>query len=210
PTTSPTPLVSVGALLYASTLLDSACPGVHGAWSQDINARVTCNGTSTELANSLPPTFNYLAGMFLNGLADGSGIPNDYILQVEALPEPSSQGAFGVLFRNQPDQPGHRHNGTYALLLNPSNGTWQAVVYDDVSGLPTYFASGQFAFATNASMIIDILVRENTFTFYLNGVLLGQVTGPSNPNYSSGTIGFAVSTNTATLFKNIAIYVLPA
>jgi 3-keto-disaccharide hydrolase len=205
----PMPLVSVGAQLYASTLLGSVCPGVHGAWSQDVNARVTCGGTSTELANSLPPTIYYLAGMFLNGLADGSGIPNNYILQVETTQEPSSQGYFGVLFRNQPDQSGHRHNGSYAFLINPNDGTWKAVVYEDVSGLPTFFANGQFSFPANTSMIIDIIVQENTFTFYLNGVLLSQVAGPVSPNYSSGTIGFAVSTSTVALFKNLAVYALP-
>lgn len=209
PTVSPTPLVSVGAQLYASPLLGSECPGVHGAWSQDINARVTCNGTSTELANSLPPTIYYLAGMFLNGLADGSGIPDNYVLQVETSQKLGSQGYFGVLFRNQPDQSGHRHNGSYAFLINPNDGTWKAAVYDDVSGLPTYFANGQFSLPSTTSMIIDIIVQENTFTFYLNGVLLSQVAGPANPNYSSGTIGFTVSTNTVALFKNLAVYVLP-
>lgn len=203
------PLVSVGERLYVSTSLDSACPGVQGAWSQDVNARVTCRGTGTELTNSLSATFHYLAGMFLNGLADGSGVPDDYVLQVEVIQEVGSQGDFGVLFRNQPDQVGHRHNGTYAFLINPNHGTWQAVVYDDVSGLPTSFANGRAALSANVSVIIDIIVRENTFTFYLNGVLLDQVTGPSHPNYSSGTLGFAVSTNTAALFNNLAVYVLP-
>lgn len=205
----PMPLVSVGTRLYMSALLGSGCPGVQGTWSQDSNARVTCDGNSTTLANSLPSTFHYLAGMFLNGLADGSGIPDDYILQVEAMQGSGSQGDFGVLFRNQPDQIGHRHNGTYALLINPNERTWRAAVYDDVSGSPTYFAHGQFTLPASASMTVDIIVQENTFAFYLNGVFLGQATGPANPNYSSGTIGFAVSTSTVALFKNLAIYVLP-
>ena len=210
PTADPTsgtsaPLVPVGARLYTSQLLDSACPGVGGAWGQNTNARVTCDETTTELSNSLPPTISYLAGMFLDRLPDGSGIPNNYVLQCKVTQGPGSQGDFGVLFRSQP---GHRE-GSYAFLINPNNDTWHAIVYDDVSGLPTYFVNGQFSVASSTSLTIDIILRENTFTFYVNGVSLGRFHGPSSPSYASGNIGFAVSTSTVALFSQLALYALP-
>src|SRR5205823_1527662 len=109
----PAPAIPAGNLLYGTP--GPTCDSTQSSWSRTANARVTCAPSATELANT-----SSLAGVFLNSLANGQGIPNDYILQVQVRQGPGSHGAFGVLFRNQVGSPTLEG---YAFLLFPNN-TW--------------------------------------------------------------------------------------
>ena len=214
PTINPTPQIKpgihAGQLLYASALPGAQCSPGNGMWSADKNAVVTCGQNGTQLTNNLPGGQHILASLFLNTLKRNGvdyGVPGDYILQVQVQTMGTPQGNFGIFFRNQPDAGSYRHNGTYAFLLGPA-GTWEAVAYDDKTGAPTPLTS---PYATTVPLTglltIDIQIKGNTFVFFLNGVKQGTAI---DATYSSGTLGFTVSTGTSILLKNLAIYEIPS
>lgn len=219
PTSQPTPqkappaMIPAGTNIYWTHLLYGTCAHGNGSWSKDSNALVTCGANATELTNTLTGG-HVLAGMFLNEMTDGGSPPGNYILQVTAAQKGGSQGAFGVLFRSQPDEidPTNgkvekRHNGAYAFLISPDNHTWKVAVYNDATGSPTYIATGPVTVPSTAPLTIDIVLNENTFTFYLDGIKQGNAI---DSTYSSGTLGLAVSTSTDVLFSDLAIYHLSA
>jgi serine/threonine protein kinase len=211
--TTPVPMIHAGQNIYWTPLLYSDCNKDKSSWSKDGNAAVHCGITATELSNVLSAQTRYLAGMFLNVLPNGGSPPGDYILQVEATQTPGSTGTFGVLFRNQPDQVDpttgqivQRHNGTYAFLINPVLGTWSATVYNDATGASKQIATHTVTIPLNGPLTIDVVLQENTFTFYLNGQIQGNAI---DATYPGGTLGFAVSNNTSVFLKNLALYALP-
>ena len=144
----------------------------------------------------------YIAGAFLDTFPGGSGIPNDYILQVQVSESPTSHGSFGVFFRNQP---GLTHQGSYSFLLFPS-GKWEANVYDDATGKRTSLYKQQATVQFDGLITIDVAVHGSTFTFYLNGQQQGTV---HNSLYPNGTIGLAIDVGSDVFFSNLAIYSLP-
>ncbi len=218
PTSQPTPgkapaaMIPAGANIYWTHLLYGTCAPGNGSWSKDSNAQVTCEANATELTNTLT-SGHVLAGMFLNEMTDGGSPPGNYVLQVKARQKNGSQDTFGVLFRNQPDEVDatgkvqRRHNGAYAFLISPSDHTWKVAVYNDATGSPAYIATGPITVPFAAPLTIDIVLYENTFTFYLDGVEQGDAI---DSTYSSGTLGLAVSAHTDVLFSDLAIYHLPA
>jgi serine/threonine protein kinase len=203
--TVPTPMIEAGKNIYTSAIPGSVCPHAQGLWSEETNAQITCGTDATELSNTLTGKQHILAGMFLNSVG-GYGIPNDYIVQVETQATSTSQGEFGVLFRNQvnANASSQRHNGAYAFLVSP-DGTWHVFVYDDATGAPASIASSHTTVPINGPLTIDIKVQGNTFTFYLNGQKQGAAISGT---YATGTIGLAVSTDADVFFKNFALYEL--
>ena len=201
----PAAAIAAGKNIYASAMPGSVCSHAQGLWSEDVNAQITCGTDATELSNTQASKQHILAGMFLNSVG-GYGIPNDYIVQVETQAASTSQGEFGVLFRNQvnANEGNQRHNGAYAFLVSP-DGTWNAFAYNDATGAPTSIASSHTTVPSNGPLIIDIKVQANTFTFYLNGQKQGAAISTM---YATGTVGLAVSTNTDVFFKNFALYEL--
>lgn len=200
PSAEPTPLIEAGHLLYQNAALYPACSGDSNSWSLDTNVQAICGEQGTILHNT--SSQRYLATMFLNSI-NGYGIPNDYVLQVEAIPQHGSQGAFGVLFRNQPDQGGLRHNGAYTLMLDSQQQTWTMFMYDDQTGSPTILGTGSISRPLDGKFTIDLAVYQNVFRFFLNGQELGSVT---DSTYPSGTLGFAVNPEATVLFQNLALY----
>lgn len=195
-----TPLIKVGQLLYQNAALYPTCSGDTNSWNLDTNAQVVCKDNGTVLHNTTG--IRYLATMFLNSI-NGYGIPNDYVLQVKATPQPGSQEAFGVLFRNQPDQGNLRHNGAYTLMLDPLEQSWTISIYDDKTGHATTLGTGSIPIPPYNKFTIDLAIHADVFTFFLNGQELGAVT---DSTYPSGTLGFTVKPDTTVLFQNLAIY----
>jgi serine/threonine protein kinase len=194
---SPVALVPAGQLLYSENI--PSCSAHPTLWSKSVNANVSCGSSATELLNTRR---SYLAGMFLDKLPNGYGIPNDYVLQVQVNENTSSQGGFGVFFRNQP---GLIHQGTFSFLLFP-RGTWEANFYDDHTGHRSLLYSDKATIQYDGLITIDVVVHTNTFTFYLNGQKQGVATSAI---YPSGTIGLAADSSTDVFFRNLAIYALP-
>jgi len=190
----PAPAIPAGNLLYGTP--GPTCDSTQSSWSRTANARVTCTPSATELANA-----SSLAGIFLNDLANGQGIPNDYILQVQVRQGPSSHGAFGVLFRNQAGSP---TLGAYAFLLS-SNNTWSAMVYDKGSSTGTQLYTHRTTVQLHGLVTITIRVQADTFTLYINGREQGNAISSFYPR---GTVGLAIDRSADVFFSNFALYAL--
>jgi hypothetical protein len=156
-----------------------------------------CKADATEILNST----QHVGGTFLTGLPGGQQTPNDYIIQVQATVNPGSHGNFGVFFRNQPGN----QQGTYSFMLSPS-GSWTAYVYDNVTGKGHSLYGYQVQGTINGTVTIDIIVKGDRYTFYVNGVLQGYA---QSNQYLSGTIGLAADSGADVSFKNLALYALP-
>ena len=190
----PAPAIHAGHLLYGTPV--PTCDATQSSWSRTANARVTCAPSATELANA--PS---LAGVFLNDLANGHGVPNDYIVQVQVRQGPRSHGAFGVLFRNQA---GSSTLGAYAFLLFPNN-TWSAMVYDGMTPKGTQLYSHGTTVQLRGLVTITVRVQADTFTLYVNGREQGNAISSFYPR---GTVGLAVDRSADVFFSNFALYAL--
>lgn len=201
PQLSPTPLVPVGDLLYSTALPGGSCDPTGGQWISSSNAKVICHPSETEVQDS---SIYFLAGTFLNNLSRGYGTPSNYILQVQVRQGTYSQGKFGVFWRNQS---GANDEGAYSFLLDPSNNSWYAYLYDNQTGKAQKIATGSIkAITLNSLITIDVAVKGSVFIFYLNGHKQGQA---ENGAYSDGTIGLASDVGADIFFKNLALYTLP-
>jgi hypothetical protein len=193
-----TPSVPVGKLLYSS--LRPACNlQQESAWSPNATAHVTCNPAAMTLTTSGGTN----AGVFLSNLPTGAPIPDNYVLQVQVKEHPSSQGAFGIVFRAQP---GPAHKGAFAFIIHPS-GNWVGNIYNDTTGQASQLY-GRQGRALNASgfTTIAIVVHGGAFSLYFDGVEQG---GIESPNYPGGILGLVVEPGTEVQFKNMGIYALP-
>ncbi len=159
---------------------------------------VKCSKTATELANH---SSNHLTGIFLETLPSGKQIPNDYVLQVQAITNSTTQGAFGVFFRNQSGN----QQGTYSFLLDTTNN-WRASSYDNDTGAASPLVELSTQGKVAGTMTIDIVVQGSTFTFYLNGIQQGDAISGT---YTTGTLGLAVDVGADVSFRNLALYNLP-
>ena len=195
----PASAIPAGNLLYGAPLPGYPCDSAPGSWSTTGNAQIICATSATELANTKP---HQLAGIILNTLPESSGIPNDYILQVQVREGPHSHGAFGVLFRNQA---GSSTLGAYSFLLSPKS-TWSANVYNDITRKATQLYTHRTTAQLHGLVTIDIRVQADTFLLYIDGREQGNA---ASSFYTGGTVGLAVDTGADVFFSNFALYTLP-
>jgi serine/threonine protein kinase len=195
----PPPEIQAGNLLYGTPLPGSLCDSSSASWSKTDNAHVLCGTSTTELSDT---NSHHLAAAFLNTLPSGQSIPNDYILQVQVRQGPHSHGAFGILFRNQPNA---ASMGAYAFWLYPNN-SWSSNVYDEITRTETELYRHQTLGQLNGVVTIDIRVHGDTFNLFVNGREQGYAT---SGKYPSGTIGLAVNPEANVFFSNFALYALP-
>jgi serine/threonine protein kinase len=196
--TLPPPSVSAGRLLYSS--LRPTCNLQQASvWNADATAHVTCNPAAMTLTTSGGAN----SGVFLSSLPTGAPIPDNYVLQVQVKEHPSSQGAFGIVFRAQP---GPDHKGAFAFLIHPS-GNWVGNIYNDATGQANQLYGRQgHALSANGFTTIAIVVHGSSFSLYFDGVAQG---GIESPNYPGGILGLVAEPGTEVQFKNMAIYALP-
>jgi serine/threonine protein kinase len=199
----PKALIPVGTLLYGTTM--PACDTYSTIWSKSANAYVQCSPSAMELSDT---SSTYLAGVFLDKFPNGFGVPNDYVLQVQANESPTSYDGFGVFFRNQS---GVIHQGTFSFLLYPQGKMypqdhWEASDYNDTTGNKALLHADTTTVRLGSTTTIDIVVHASTFMFYINGKYQGEA---SSTLYPTGTIGLAASGGAQIYFKNMAIYALP-
>lgn len=190
----PAPAIPAGRLLYGTSV--PTCDSTHSSWSMTANARITCGPSATEVSNA-----SSLAGVFLNNLANGHAIPNNYIFQAQVRQGPGSHGAFGVLFRNQA---GSSTLAAYAFLLFPNN-TWSAMVYNKTTPAGTQLYSHRTTVQLRGLVTITVRVRADTFTLYINGREQGN---SISSFYPRGTVGLAVDKGADVFFSNFALYAL--
>jgi serine/threonine protein kinase len=201
PFVAPAPVVTpagLGRLLYATPRPGTSCDTYGGQWSAQSNAALTCQSNAVELANKGGST---PAAIFLNTLPKKVSIPDNYMLQVQVALSPNSRdGDFGVLFRTQSSP----QRGGYSFLISPS-GYWNGNAYDNTTGTIIPFYGRQGTVAINGTITIDILVRGNTYTLYLNGVQQG---GIQSSTYMNGTLGLLTTGGAQVYFKNLELYAL--
>ncbi|GHO89368.1 serine/threonine protein kinase [Dictyobacter formicarum] len=197
PTQPPSPAtgnVPTGQLLYSATNPGPACDTGSGTWVIYNSANVNCQSNGTQVTNTA--TARTLQGIFLTALP-GKNYPNDYVLEANVQQSQNSNSSFGLYFRNQPGN----QQGTYTFLIEP-DGSWQAAVYDNTTGVPKVISQGTFG-DIHATIKLAVVVKGSQFNFYANGKALGSV---SDATYAGGTAGLAVDQGGTITVSNFALY----
>jgi hypothetical protein len=139
-----------------------------------------------------------MAGIFLNKLPHGQGIPENYVLQVQVNISSTTQGRFGVFFRNQATTP----TGAGSYLINAA-GAWTGNIYNNQTGVMTTLFNSAVRDKIGASITLDVSVQGDTYTFYVNGADQGYI---ASGLYTGGNLGLVVDAGTTATFKNMVIY----
>ncbi len=196
PFTPPASLVTAGSALYGTASPGPQCDTQGGQWSKQAGISVTCatKGDGTQLSN----TSNSIAGIFLNKLPHDQSIPENYALQVQVNISSTTQGHFGVFFRNQSTTP----IGAGSYLINAA-GAWTGNIYDNQTGTVTPLWNSSVREKLNGSFTLDVTVQGGTYTFYVNSAEQGYI---QSERYTGGNLGLVVDPGTTVTFKNMVIY----
>jgi hypothetical protein len=182
PTVSSQTSLPEGAQLYSTTMpAPPPCNKTDASWTV-FRGSFDCGSTALHITGKAGTT--RLGGTLLNQLPDGRNYPNDYVVQAHIMSVGPS--TFGICFRNQP---GGFQIGAYAFLVSP-DGTWQANVYDKVTGSPRQLKSGtQTVSKTDTWLTLAVVVKGANFSFYVNNILVGTM---QDNTYPTGMAGIAV------------------
>ena len=197
-TTTQQTSVPKGSQLYSSTDPGRPCDSNGGHWANYNSVMLTCQGTGTQITNSHPQSPN-LVGTLLTSLPNNGAFPSNYVIEAQLQPLNGSQADYGIYFRNQLGN----QEGVYTFFIH-SNGTWSTYVYDNTTGAPTEIARGRLSGAFGTATV-DLVAAGSTFTFYVNGQLVGKT---NDGTYPSGTVGIAVDAGGTILASNFALYSL--
>ena len=196
-TTTQQTSVPKGSQLYSSTNPGRPCDSNGGHWANYNSVMLTCQGTGTQITNPHPQSPN-LVGTLLTSLPNGA-FPSNYVIEAQLQPLNGSQADYGIYFRNQLGN----QAGVYTFFIH-SNGTWSTYVYDNTTGAPTEIARGRLSGAFGTATV-DLVAAGSTFTFYVNGQLVGKT---NDGTYPSGTVGIALDAGGTILASNFALYSL--
>ena len=197
-TTTQQTSVPKGSQLYSSTDPGRPCDSNGGHWANYNSVMLTCQGTGTQITNSHPQSPN-LVGTLLTSLPNNGAFPSNYVIEAQLQPLNGSQADYGIYFRNQLGN----QEGVYTFFIH-SNGTWSTYVYDNTTGAPTEIARGRLSGAFGTATV-DVVAAGSTFTFYVNGQLVGKT---NDGTYPSGTVGIALDAGGTILASNFALYSL--
>ena len=197
-TTTQQTSVPKGSQLYSSTNPGRPCDSNGGHWANYNSVMLTCQGTGTQITNSHPQSPN-LVGTLLTSLPNNGAFPSNYVIEAQLQPLNGSQADYGIYFRNQLGN----QEGVYTFFIH-SNGTWSTYVYDNTTGAPTEIARGRLSGAFGTATV-DVVAAGSTFTFYVNGQLVGKT---NDGTYPSGTVGIALDAGGTILASNFALYSL--
>jgi serine/threonine protein kinase len=193
-TKTPSATLPVGTLLYSTTRPGQHCDTRGGTWNDYNGVQIDCRSNAVRISNTAQTAS--LQGTFLTQLPDRA-YPASYVVQVQLQQEQSSQGNFGIYFRNQPG----KQQGVYTFLIHP-DGTWSVNVYNNTTGNPTKLTGGNFG-DVYAPITLAVIVNGQQFTFYANGTMLGKI---SDTTYSNGDAGIAVDQGARVVASNFALY----
>jgi serine/threonine-protein kinase len=186
-----------GKQLYSTTTpAPPACNKTDNVWKV-VRGNFDCFSAALHIYG--PTAATQVGGTILSRLPDGRIYPDDYVVQAHI--QSLRQSTFGIYFRNQP---GEFPLGTYAFLVNP-NGTWQANVYDNITGTPKELTRGTqtVTSGTNTWMTLAVVVKGDKFSFYINDTSVGTT---QDATYSSGTAGIAVDHNGEIVTDQFSLY----
>jgi len=191
--------VYLGTQLYRASSPGPNCDKGGGQWQPYNGAQVSCRGNKTTIIN--PSQTGGLAGIFLTELP-GRNYPANYVIRAQLQQDYNSSSDFGIYFRNQL---GKQQLGVYTFLVHP-DGTWNAYVYDNTTGVATQIPGGGTIEDRRATVNLMVVVNGQQFSFYANGRALGSV---SDQTYASGTAGIAVDQGGSIIVSNFALYTTP-
>ncbi len=196
PTVSSQASLPEGAQLYSTTMpAPPPCNKTDSSWTV-FRGAFDCGSTALHITGNGGTT--QLGGTLLNQLPDGRNYPNDYVVQAHMMSV--GQSTFGIYFRNQP---GNFQIGAYTFLVSP-DGTWQANVYDNVTGAPKQLKSGtQTVSKTDTWITLAVVVKGSKFSFYINNILVGTM---QDNTYPRGTAGIAVDHDGEIVTDQFSLY----
>ncbi|HEY5001931.1 MAG TPA: protein kinase, partial [Ktedonobacteraceae bacterium] len=187
PFSPPASLVpAAGNVVYGTASPGPQCDSQGGQWSKQAGITVTCNakGGWTQLTN----TGSNTTGIFLNKLAGGKAIPDNYVIQVQVNLSATTQGQAGIFFRNQSTTP----TGAGSYLINAA-GAWTGNIYDNRTGAVTPLYDSAFRGNMTTAITLDVDVQGNRYTFYINGVNQGYI---ESGLYTGGNLGLVANGGT--------------
>lgn len=182
-----------GQMLYA-TNIPASCDTRGGAWESQGSITTSCSTNGATLKNTGATQF---AGAFLSSLPNKQVLPDNYILQVTVLVQPDSHGEFGVFFRNQA-----KKQSAFSFMLQAPQ-SWTVYGYTAADTPSPITNPVRIHVPFGSTLTLDLVVKDGSFVFYLNGQNIGQA---ESSFYTSGTLGLAVAPNTHITYKNVAIY----
>ena len=142
-----------------------------------------------------------MVGILLKMLPNHTSYPSyNYVAEAQLQQNSSSHADFGLYFRNQPGY----QSGIYTLLIHP-DGSWAAVVYDNVNGNPTTIRSDNTGLDAHARLTLDVMANGSNYTLYINGQQVAQV---NDSTYLNGTAGVMVDIGGTVVVSEFALYSL--
>jgi serine/threonine-protein kinase len=197
PTPPPSGGIPIGTQLYSAAAPGPNCDNGGGQWSSYNNPQIKCQSNATQLVSTAQQ--DTLQGIFLTKIPGRNYAASaDYVVQAQLQPNDNSTSAFGIYFRNQPNN----QLGAYAFVIRP-NGSWSVNVYDNNSGALTRLATGSLGSPVQGSVQMAIVAKGSQFSFYINGQSVKTL---NDQTYSSGTAGIAVGTGANVTVSNFAVY----
>ena len=181
-----------------SDIVDAFIPGQTGNWliEQDEIGSTAVVNEELVITIAAPNTIQYTT------LQDKSY--GDFALEVDVTQRAgAAESSYGVMFRVQDGQQFYRFditgNGLFIVERHNSDGTWTRL-------LPDWTPTSALNQGLNVSNRLKVLAAGPTFTFYVNDVLLTQVT---DTTYGSGAVGLDAGTfgggNLQVSFDNFSV-----
>lgn len=183
--TLPTPMASVGKLLYG-TNYPANCDGKGNNWTtQDV--QVTCKSDAVQLTNT---SANASAGTFIKTPINGN-----YYVQVQVVSNAS--GTFNLYVYNQA-------GSAHKFVVDMNAGTWSSYYVTNSSS--QYLARNiSLLIQAPAALTFGVMVEGSHFIVYANGKTVGTSdTLYSTPN--GATAGVGVDPGSSISIKNFAVY----
>ncbi|GER85920.1 hypothetical protein KDW_00820 [Dictyobacter vulcani] len=179
-----------GTLIYG-TNYPGSCDPKGGKW-QNLNITAACGPDQLRLSNS----GQGLAGTFLTQLPNSQTLPDSYYIQVE-VKQNTPGSLFGVYY-HKADQ------SSYNVMFD--NNSWYSY-FNKADGSPTQIASvALHGTEISGLTTVDILVQNNSFTYYINGEYQGHANSGFGGTDNGGEIGLTVAPGSDVSFQNLEIY----
>jgi len=184
-----------GAVIYGDQQPICTAPQSPQLWTTNSAVQLTCNTDgSTLMTNSQ----SALQSIFLKNLPDGTPLPQNYVIQVQAELPSTGSGGFAIFFHTQVNP--NPYNG-YLFDIQPS-GAWAGYSLD--AGQETVLHSDQgIALSATSFTTIDVVVSGDQYMIFFNGHHYG---GIQSNAYTGGTVGLGVDGNAQIILKNFVIY----
>jgi len=182
----PTPMTSVGSLLYG-TNYPANCDGKGNNWTTQ-GVQVTCKNDLVQLTNT---SSNTMAGTFIKTSLNGN-----YYVQVQAMSNTS--GTFNLYVYNE-------IGSAYKFVVDMHSGTWSSYYVTQSSSNNLTEESLQLQ-APVTTLTFGVMVEGPNFVVYANGKTVGNSNTQFGGTSNGDTAGVGVDPGSSISIKNFAVY----